>query len=319
MIEDMNKTFLEDMASGKCTEEINEIEKDSEIEDTDTPLGNSLSIYLGEIKNCSKGILSSEEEYILGKRIREGDNEAKRILAERNLRLVISVAKRFTGRGLPFEDLIQEGNMGLLRAVNYFDPDLGFRFSTYAIWWIRQSVQRALFNSGLIRIPVHMGEGILRVNTFVSKYISDNGHEPSESEINDFIKKMRLNKGLYDRCKNISQIMSLDLPITNGDSDSDSVLGDFIASDICDCSTEALNTARRDTIYKALDLVCNEKEKDIILERFGFKDGVPKTLEEVGDIYGVTRERIRQIESKGLRKLKNSYKSKLLLKGFEED
>lgn len=278
-------------------------------------LGDAISMYMKELKSTGKELLKSDEEYALGKRIQQGDIEAKNILVERNLRLVVSVAKRYTGRGLSMEDLVQEGNLGLIRAADSFDPDLGYKFSTYAIWWIRQAIQRAIFNSGTIRIPVHMREAIASVNSFVGKYRFENGREPSDDEIEEYIKERGYNKDLLMRSKDICSVISLDTPVGEADSDGDSVLGDFIPSS-SDSSEETFNHVCRETIFSILDDMCTPKEKDIILERFGF-NGEIKTLEEVGKKYNVTRERIRQIESKVLRKL-SSPRIKRKLSGFVE-
>lgn len=301
----------EDEDSQESTEEVSSEEK--------SYIGDSFSMYIKDLKSGDYNVLSSEEEYELGKRIQSGDLEARNRLAEMNLRLAVNIAKRYTGRGLSMEDLVQEGNIGLIRATESFDPDMGFRFSTYATWWIRQNIQRALFNSGAIRIPVHVCEAISRINSFIHTYkVENGGYEPSYAEVEEFIKEKGYNSDLIRRSREISTLVSLETPIGESEHGEQSVLGDFISDEKGDVEDEAILTSKREAIFEVLDSLCSDREKEIILERFGFVDGTCKTLEFLGERYGVTRERIRQIESKALKKLRSSYKSKRALRGFTE-
>lgn len=321
----MRQMFLDNMNSKNSEDEVKdnviEIEDDedsSECKDSDDYVTcDAVSMYIKDIKNYCGELLTASEEAELGRRVQNGDTEAYNQLVEKNLRLVVSIAKRFIGRGLEFEDLVQEGNLGLIRAVESFDPNMGFRFSTYATWWIIQAIQRAIFNSGTIRVPVHMGEALISVNTFIKRYFSENGVEPSDSEIEAFIDEKGYNKDLLMRSKGIQAVTSLDTPISESDNECESVLGDFVASESPDVAEDAINIMRRETILRVLDTMFTPKEKDIILGRFGFY-GEAKTLEELGKKYNVTRERIRQIESKVLNQMRKSYKIRGLLEDFKK-
>lgn len=327
--EQMRQRFLSDMQNGVDSDDdmLFSMQEDGDNQESsegvgseeNSYIGDSFSMYIKDLKSGDYNILSFGEEYELGKRIQSGDLEARNKLAEMNLRLVVNIAKRYTGRGLSMEDLVQEGNIGLIRATESFDPDMGYRFSTYATWWIRQNIQRALFNSGAIRIPVHVCEAISRVNSFIYTYKLENeGCEPSDEEIEEFIREKGYNSKLIRRSRELATLVSLETPIGESEHGEQSVLGDFISDEKNDVEDEAILNAKREAIFGVLDSVCSDREKAIILERFGFVDGTCKTLESLGEKYDVTRERIRQIESQALKKLRNSYKSKRALKGFTE-
>lgn len=269
-----------------------------------------VKLYLKEIGTYP--LLSTEEEISLAKRIKEGDEDAKKTLAESNLRLVVSIAKRYVGRGLSFLDLIQEGNLGLIKAVDKFDFEKGFKFSTYATWWIRQAITRSIADqSRTIRIPVHMSEVINRTYRVSRSLTQELGREPTEQELADElgfpIEKVR------EILKVSADPISLDTPIGEED---DSHLGDFIKDDTIVGPEEAAAYAvLRDQISKLLDTL-TERERRVLILRFGLKDGKTRTLEEVGKEFNVTRERIRQIEAKALRKLRHPSRAKLL-RGYD--
>lgn len=267
-------------------------------------------LYLKEIGNYP--LLTIEEEVELAKRIEEGDEDAKQLLAESNLRLVVSIAKRYVGRGLSFLDLIQEGNLGLIKAVDKFDYTKGFKFSTYATWWIRQAITRSIADqSRTIRIPVHMSEIINKTYRVSRTLLQELGREPTEQELADAM-DMPIEK-VREVLKISSDPISLDIPIGEED---DSRLGDFIRDDnIMGPEESASYSILRDQILKLLDTL-TEREQRVLLLRFGLTDGRTRTLEEVGKEFNVTRERIRQIEAKALRKLRHPSRSKHL-KGFE--
>ena len=260
----------------------------------------SIRVYLREIGRVD--LLNGEEEIMLAKRIRQGDPIAKRQLTEANLRLVVSIAKKYVGRGLALLDLIQEGNIGLARAVEKFDYRKGFKFSTYATWWIRQAITRAIADQArTIRIPVHMVETINKFTHTQRRLAQELGREPTleelSSELDLDIKKIRY-------IKKISQdIVSLEAPV-GSDGDTSSKLSDFIEDDD-GVSPVQLTTHKllKEDIDTALEMI-NPREQKIIRMRFGLNDGMPRTLEEVGQEFGVTRERIRQIEAKALQKLR---------------
>jgi len=258
----------------------------------------SIRLYLCEIGRVN--LLSGKEEIELAKRIAKGDQSAKSLLAEANLRLVVSIAKKYIGRGLSFLDLIQEGNIGLFRAVEKFDPDRGFKFSTYATWWIRQAITRAIADQArTIRIPVHMVETINKLTHAQRRLVQELGREPLleelAAEMDMDIKKVR-------HIMKISQdIVSLEAPVGT---EEDSKLGDFIEDDEALSPAEVTNRQLlKENIHEMLQYL-SARERKIIEMRFGLKDGVGHTLEEVGKEFQVTRERIRQIEAKVLQKLK---------------
>jgi RNA polymerase primary sigma factor len=267
-------------------------------------------LYLKEIGNYP--LLSTEEEIELAKRIEDGDETAKQLLAESNLRLVVSIAKRYVGRGLSFLDLIQEGNLGLIKAVEKFDYTKGFKFSTYATWWIRQAITRSIADqSRTIRIPVHMSEIINKTYRTSRALLQDLGREPTEEELSEAL-NMPVEK-VREVLKISSDPISLDIPIGEED---DSHLGDFIKDENTLGPEEvATYSSLKDQISKLLDTL-TEREQKVLMLRFGLTDGRTRTLEEVGKEFNVTRERIRQIEAKALRKLRHPSRSKHL-KGFE--
>lgn len=258
----------------------------------------SIRLYLCEIGKIS--LLSAKEEIDLARRIKKGDQSAKSKLAESNLRLVVSIAKKYIGRGLSFLDLIQEGNIGLFRAVEKFDPDRGFKFSTYATWWIRQAITRAIADQArTIRIPVHMVETINKLTHAQRRLVQELGREPAVEEL---AAEMGMDVKKVKHILKISQdIVSLEAPVGT---EEDSKLGDFIEDDDAVLPQEATNRVLiKENIHEMLQYL-SPRERKIIEMRFGLKDGVGHTLEEVGQEFNVTRERIRQIEAKVLQKLK---------------
>ena len=262
-------------------------------------------MYLKEIGRIP--LLSSEEEIELAKRMEMGDEEAKKKLSEANLRLTVSIAKRYSGRGMQFLDLIQEGNLGLIKAVEKFDYRKGYKFSTYATWWIRQSITRAIADQArTIRIPVHMVETMNRVNRTSRRLLQEYGREPTPEEI-----AVTMNLPV-ERILEVSKIsqepVSLETPIGE---EEDSHLGDFIQDEHVPVpSEEAAHTLLREQLEEVMDTLSDREQK--VLARFGLEDGKPHTLEEVGRDFQVTRERIRQIEAKALRKLRHPTRSRKL-------
>ena len=298
--------LVEDME--KELEEI-EISKE-ELEDLSVPEGISIDdhvkMYLKEIGKVD--LLSAEEETELARRMSEGDEEAKKKLAEANLRLVVSIAKRYVGRGMLFLDLIQEGNLGLIRAVDKFDYTKGYKFSTYATWWIRQAITRAIADQArTIRIPVHMVETINKLVRVSRQLVQELGREPTPEE---------LAKGLnmsVEKAREISKIsqepVSLETPIGE---EEDSHLGDFIPDDDAPAPSEAASyVLLKEQLVEVLKTL-TDREAKVLKLRFGLIDGRQRTLEEVGKEFNVTRERIRQIEAKALRKLRHPSRSKKL-------
>lgn len=286
-----------------------------ESENSFTERGNAedpVRMYLKEIGRIP--LLSSEEEIELAKRMEEGDEEAKKKLSEANLRLTVSIAKRYSGRGMQFLDLIQEGNLGLIKAVEKFDYRKGYKFSTYATWWIRQSITRAIADQArTIRIPVHMVETMNQVNRTSRRLLQEYGREPTPEEIAE---AMNLP---VERVLEISKIsqepVSLETPIGE---EEDSHLGDFIQDEhIPVPADEAAHTLLREQLEKVMDTL-SEREQKVLALRFGLEDGKPHTLEEVGREFQVTRERIRQIEAKALRKLRHPTRSRKLRDFLEE-
>ncbi|WP_018752495.1 RNA polymerase sigma factor RpoD [Paenibacillus sanguinis] len=268
-------------------------------------------MYLKEIGRVP--LLSAEEEIDLARRIENGDEEAKRRLAEANLRLVVSIARRYVGRGMVFLDLIQEGNMGLIKAVEKFDYSKGFKFSTYATWWIRQAITRAIADQArTIRIPVHMVETINKLIRISRQLLQEIGREPTPEEI---AKEMDLTPEKVREIMKIAQEpVSLETPIGE---ENDSNLGDFIEDHDAPAPAEAAAyELLKEQLEEVLDTL-TEREENVLRLRFGMDDGRTRTLEEVGKEFGVTRERIRQIEAKALRKLRHPSRSKRL-KDFME-
>ncbi|EIT85203.1 RNA polymerase sigma factor RpoD [Fictibacillus macauensis ZFHKF-1] len=287
-----------------------EEEEEFDLNDLSVPPGVKINdpvrMYLKEIGRVD--LLSAEEEISLAKRIEEGDEEAKRRLAEANLRLVVSIAKRYVGRGMLFLDLIQEGNMGLIKAVEKFDYRKGYKFSTYATWWIRQAITRAIADQArTIRIPVHMVETINKLIRVQRQLLQDLGREPSPEEIGA---EMELTPDKVREILKIAQEpVSLETPIGEED---DSHLGDFIEDqDALAPSEAAAYELLKEQLEDVLDTL-TDREENVLRLRFGLDDGRTRTLEEVGKVFGVTRERIRQIEAKALRKLRHPSRSKRL-------
>ena len=272
----------------------------------DLTINDPVRMYLKEIGQIK--LLTMEEELELADRILAGDEEAKTILAEANLRLVVSIAKRYVGRGMLFLDLIQEGNIGLMKAVEKFDVSKGYKFSTYATWWIRQAITRAIADQArTIRVPVHMVETINKLARIQRQLTLELNREPSEEEL---AKKMNVSvEKIRDIYKISQEPVSLETPIGEED---DSHLGDFI-KDERNMSPEeyATHEMLKDEISDVL-LTLTEREEKVIRLRFGLEDGKSRTLEEVGQMFGVTRERIRQIEAKALRKLRHPSRSRKL-------
>ncbi len=281
-------------------------------DDTEEPqieniaIDDPVKIYLKEIGRVP--LLTPDEEMELAIKIANGDTNAKKRLSEANLRLVVSIAKRYLGRGMQFLDLIQEGNLGLIKAVEKFDYTKGFKFSTYATWWIRQAITRAIADQArTIRIPVHMVETINKVKKVSSQLLHQNGHEPTAEEISEVL-------GMpTDKVREIMRVaqepVSLETPIGE---EEDSHLGDFIPDDDAPAPQDAAShTLLKEQLADVLSTL-TPREESVLKLRFGLEDGRSRTLEEVGEVFNVTRERIRQIEAKALRKLRHPSRSKKL-------
>ena len=272
----------------------------------DIKINDPVRIYLKEIGRLP--LLTSDEEFEYARRAVDGDEEAKRILAESNLRLVVSIAKRYVGRGMLFLDLIQEGNIGLMKAVDKFDPEKGYKFSTYATWWIRQAITRALADQArTIRVPVHMVETINKLARVQRQLTQDLNREPTDEEI---AKKLGISVDKVREVYKISQDpVSLETPIGEED---DSHLGDFIRDERTVSPEEYATEELLKEELAGVLLTLTDREEKVLRLRFGLDDGQCRTLEEVGQIFGVTRERIRQIEAKALRKLRHPSRSRKL-------
>ena len=271
-----------------------------------TPVDDPVRMYLKEIGKIP--LLSQEEEVKLAQRMEQGDGEARKILTEANLRLVVSIAKRYVGHGMQLLDLIQEGNLGLIKAVEKFDYTKGYKFSTYATWWIRQAITRAIADQGrTIRIPVHMVETINRVSRASHQLVQELGRDPTTEEI---AAKLNLPvQKVEEIIKTGQEPVSLETPIGEED---DSHLGDFIQDEEASRPAEAASyTMLREQLEQVLSTL-SDREEMVLRMRFGLVDGNVRTLEEVGKAFNVTRERIRQIESKALRKLRHPSRSKKL-------
>lgn len=283
-------------------EKLIDTEEISEVMSVNDPV----RMYLKEIGKIP--LLNTEEELEIAKRLAEGDEEAHNIMVEANLRLVVSIAKRYVGRGLPFLDLIQEGNLGLIKAVGKFDYTKGYKFSTYATWWIRQAISRAIADHArTIRIPVHMVETINRVSRASHNLVQELGRDPSSTEI---AQRLNLSPEKVEEIMRVAQEpISLETPVGEED---DSHLGDFIqdedASEPADAASYAMLREQLAGVLKTL----TPREEKVLCLRYGLIDGKMHTLEEVGDEFKVTRERIRQIEAKALRKLRHPSRSKIL-------
>ena len=290
-------------------EELSDEELAITAENVDAFADDSVRLYLREIGKIP--LLTPEEEADLAKKIVKGDKKAKNKMVESNMRLVVSIAKRYGGRGLDFLDLIQEGNTGLLRAVEKFDPDKGFKFSTYATWWVRQAITRAIADQArTIRIPVHMVETINKVLRTTRKLTSELNREPTNEEI---AKELDMEPEKVDYVMRIKQdIASLDASVGREGDDEDSVLGDFVEDEERDSPEDsAANQILKEQLSEIIATL-TDREQKIIRLRFGIGGGRPHTLEEVGAEFDVTRERIRQIEAKALSKLRKNKDTKKL-------
>ena len=298
-MEDVFKTIEAVVQVGETEDNFDKIMAEGSLDD-------SVKMYLKDIGRVP--LLSAEREVELAKRMEEGDEEAKRVLSEANLRLVVSIAKRYVGRGMQFLDLIQEGNLGLMKAVEKFDYRKGFKFSTYATWWIRQSITRAIADQArTIRIPVHMVETINKQVRATRQLLQKLGREPSPEEIAEFI------GSTPERVREIQKIaqdpVSLETPIGE---EEDSHLGDFIEDSNAAATAEVAEANMlREQLISVLSTLTPREEKVLRL-RYGIDDSHPRTLEEVGKEFNVTRERIRQIEAKALRKLRHPNRIKKL-------
>ena len=304
IIEDFGDIQIDDVDLTKVANETAEYESGVSMEGV--AIDDPVKVYLKEIGRVP--LLTSEEEVRLAIAIKDGNEAAKKRLSEANLRLVVSIAKRYLGRGMQFLDLIQEGNLGLIKAVEKFDYTKGFKFSTYATWWIRQAITRTIADQArTIRIPVHMVETINKVKKVSSQLLHTTGHEPTADEISEELDMP------VDKVREIMRVaqepVSLDTPIGE---EEDSHLGDFIPDDEAPAPADAAShTLLRETLGDVLDSLTPREEKVLRL-RFGLEDGRSRTLEEVGKEFNVTRERIRQIEAKALRKLRHPSRSKKL-------
>lgn len=304
-LESMNVEIVEDFTD-EGIEELKNEDLESSLASEGISIDDPVKVYLKEIGRVP--LLTPEEEIDLATRMEQGDEEARKRLAEANLRLVVSIAKRYVGRGMQFLDLIQEGNLGLIKAVEKFDHTKGFKFSTYATWWIRQAITRAIADQArTIRIPVHMVETINKVKKVTSQLLHKNGHDPSADEI-----AAELDMPV-DKVREIMRVaqepVSLETPIGE---EEDSHLGDFIPDDDAPAPAEAAShTLLKEQLSDVLSTLTPREEKVLRL-RFGLEDGRSRTLEEVGKEFNVTRERIRQIEAKALRKLRHPSRSKRL-------
>ncbi|MCR5208499.1 MAG: RNA polymerase sigma factor RpoD [Eubacterium sp.] len=313
MLEAANVTIIDDFSAEALSGIPLEVDLPKETDAVDTIAVNDnanmddpVKVYLKEIGTIP--LLTGEEEQVLAMQIADGDEKAKKKLAEANLRLVVSIAKRYLGRGMQFLDLIQEGNLGLIKAVDKFDYNKGFKFSTYATWWIRQAITRAIADQArTIRIPVHMVETINKVKKAKSQLLHENGHDATPEEIAEHLNMP------VDKVREILRVaqdpVSLETPIGE---EEDSHLGDFIPDDDALAPADAASMSLlKEQLAEVLKTLTPREEKVLSL-RFGLEDGNPKTLEEVGREFNVTRERIRQIEAKALRKLRHPSRSKKL-------
>ncbi|MBQ7038118.1 MAG: RNA polymerase sigma factor RpoD [Clostridia bacterium] len=303
VIDDFSETAFEEM---EAAVEVAETESSDDGAADGVATDDPVKVYLKEIGRVP--LLSPEEEIELSIKIAEGSDYAKKRLSEANLRLVVSIAKRYVGRGMQFLDLIQEGNLGLIKAVEKFDYTKGFKFSTYATWWIRQAITRAIADQArTIRIPVHMVETINKVKKVSSQLLHKNGHEPTAEEIAAELDMPA------DKVREIMRVaqepVSLETPIGE---EEDSHLGDFIPDDEAPAPADAASRMLlREQLRDVLGTL-TQREARVLSLRFGLEDGRPRTLEEVGKEFDVTRERIRQIEAKALRKLRHPSRSKKL-------
>ncbi len=313
IMESMGVEIVDSYLDLENFDDIEEVETLETSEDMENALASEglaiedhVRMYLKEIGKVP--LLETEKEIELSQKMLEGDEKAKELLVEANLRLVVSIAKRYMGRGMYFLDLIQEGNLGLMKAVEKFDYTKGYKFSTYATWWIRQAITRAIADQArTIRIPVHMVETIHKVQRASRQILQEKGHDASPEEISEAI-NMPVDK-VRDILKVAQEPVSLETPIGE---EEDSHLGDFIPDDEAPAPADAVSyTLLREQLDEVLSTLTN-REKSVLKLRFGLEDGRTRTLEEVGKEFNITRERIRQIEAKALRKLRHPSRSKKL-------
>ena len=304
--DDFDEPDFDDVETEDDVEDLNAIASEQHLDDVSD---DSVRLYLREIGKIP--LLSSEEELELAQRVVAGDKKAKDKMAEANMRLVVSIAKRYSGRGLDFLDLIQEGNTGLLRAVEKFDPDKGFKFSTYATWWIRQAITRAIADQArTIRIPVHMVETINKLLRTQRRMTQELNREPT---IEELAKELEMEPEKIEYVIKIKQdISSLDAGVGRDGDEEESVLGDFIEDeDTISPEDSATNQLLKEKVQEVLSSL-SDREQKIVRMRFGLDTGKSHTLEEVGQEFAVTRERIRQIEAKALAKLRKHKDAKKL-------
>ena len=302
----MDGDFNEDFS--QSSEELDAVTNFDAYSLTDVKINDSVKLYLKDIGRFQ--LLKADEERELAIRILQGDQKAKDQLINSNLRLVVSIAKHYLGRGMPLLDLVDEGNLGLIKAVDKFDYTKGFKFSTYATWWIRQAITRAIADQArTIRIPVHMVETINKITRYQRQLIQELGREPTPEEISKAMGGQMPPEKIREIQRIAQEPVSLESPIGEED---DSHLGDFVEDKDGLSPTEFTSKSmQREALYKVLSTL-SEREERVIKLRYGLEDNKPRTLEEVGKEFGVTRERIRQIEAKAIRRLKNPNKLKLI-------
>ncbi len=286
------------------------IDLDRETSQTDLEVEDSTKQWLRQVGRTR--LMTAEEESITASAAMHGCEKAKQLMVEANLRLVVSIAKKFVGRGLSIQDLIQEGNVGLMRAVDKFDPTRGFRFSTYATWWIRQAMQRAISDQGrIIRVPVHTLDAVHKMLRHAVALQQQLGREPSEQELSESLgcTKDRVREML----RTLTEPVSLDMPVGDGE---EAILQEFIEDGRQEGADACANRHMIRARIRVLLDILNERERDVICMRFGLNDGQSRTLEEIARSFRVTRERVRQIEQSGMRKLKDPSSNRLLLEAI---